>query len=73
MKQKGYKWENGMSPKEIIAQLKANNWELKRVKGSHHVFMKNGISLIVPLHKTISKGVFESIKKQVFIAESLTK
>jgi predicted RNA binding protein YcfA (HicA-like mRNA interferase family) len=69
----GYLWKKSMSPKEIIAQLKSNGWELKRIKGSHHIFLKNGISIIVPLHNSISRGVFENIKKQVVLSESMKK
>ena len=54
-----------MTAKEVISELIRNGWELKRIKGSHHIFTKNKVSLTVPLHKTLSKGVLENIKKQV--------
>ncbi|MCL1818197.1 MAG: type II toxin-antitoxin system HicA family toxin, partial [Spirochaetaceae bacterium] len=27
-----------------------DGWELDRIKGSHHIMRKNGISLSVPVH-----------------------
>ena len=62
-----------MTAKEIITELQKNNWILIRVRGSHYVFTKNGESLTVPYHKIVKKGVLESIKKQVLIAETKAK
>ncbi len=53
-----------------MAELSKNDWELTRIKGSHYIFVKNGESVIVPFHKNVKKGVFESIKKLVEIAET---
>jgi predicted RNA binding protein YcfA (HicA-like mRNA interferase family) len=58
---------------EVIAELVRNGWELKRTKGSHYIFLKNSVSLIVPFHKTLSTGVLENIKKRVKYSESIKK
>lgn len=34
-----------ISGKELCKILKQNGWELKTIKGSHHVYMKEGIHL----------------------------
>lgn len=69
-KKPDYSWKKVMTAREIIAELSKNNWELARVKGSHYIFVKNGESVIVPFHRNVKKGVFESIKKLVEIAET---
>jgi predicted RNA binding protein YcfA (HicA-like mRNA interferase family) len=67
----GYNWKRGMTAKEVISELVKNGWELKRIRGSHYIFLKNNVSLIVPFHKTISAGVLENIKKRVSYSESI--
>ena len=62
-----------MTAKEVISELVKNGWELKRIRGSHYIFLKNNVSLIVPFHKTISAGVLENIKKRVNYSESIKK
>jgi len=64
-----YSWKKVMTAKEIIIELKKNDWDLASVRGSHYKFRKNGESLIVPYHKVVKKNVLENIKKQVIIAE----
>jgi len=40
-----------MTAKEIMNILKKNGWKLDRIKGSHHVFVKQGCRPVaVPLH-----------------------
>ena len=40
-----------MTAREIIKILKANGWELERVNGSHHIFIKSGYRPVaVPYH-----------------------
>ncbi len=41
-----------ISGKELARLLERRGWELKRVKGSHHVYMKPGHSarISVPIH-----------------------
>jgi predicted RNA binding protein YcfA (HicA-like mRNA interferase family) len=41
-----------ISGKEFVRLLEQHGWELKRVKGSHHVYMKpgNSVRISVPIH-----------------------
>jgi predicted RNA binding protein YcfA (HicA-like mRNA interferase family) len=55
-----------MSGKGLVKLLKKNGWVLDRVKGSHYVMRKNGISLSVPVHtnEDLKPGILNSLKKQ---------
>ena len=41
-----------ISGKEFAKLLERRGWKLKRVKGSHHVYMKEGMNarISVPIH-----------------------
>jgi predicted RNA binding protein YcfA (HicA-like mRNA interferase family) len=55
-----------MSGKEFVRLLKKNGWVLDRIKGSHHIMRKNGLSLSVPVHanEDLKPGILNSLKKQ---------
>ena len=55
-----------MKAKELIRLLQENGRVLDRVKGSHHIFVKNGKLLSVPVHgsKEIATGTLYSILKK---------
>ena len=72
VKQPEYNWKKVMTAKEVITELKKNGWILDRIRGSHYIFLKNGIPLTVPYHKNIKKGLLEDIKKQVTLADLTT-
>jgi predicted RNA binding protein YcfA (HicA-like mRNA interferase family) len=58
------------APKEIIAILVANGFELMRTKGSHQIFVNrtNGKRTVVPMHgKDLKKGTLHGILKQAGI------
>lgn len=44
-----------VSGKELAKLFEKKGWELKRVKGSHHVYIKSGnpARISVPTHKNI--------------------
>lgn len=44
-----------VSGKEFAKLLEKKGWELKRIKGSHHVYMKseNSARISIPIHKNI--------------------
>jgi len=46
--------------------LKENGWHLDRVEGSHHILMKGGNTLSVPVHgnKDMGKGLLHALMKQ---------
>ncbi|MEJ5114008.1 type II toxin-antitoxin system HicA family toxin [Erwinia billingiae] len=57
-----------MSSRELMTLLKKNGWVLDRVKGSHHIFVKEGkenhITLPHP-EKDIAKGTLRDILKNM--------
>ncbi len=55
-----------MNAKEIIKRLKHNNWQVVRIRGSHHL-LSNGLKTVsVPVHgkKDIGIGLLKAIEKQ---------
>jgi predicted RNA binding protein YcfA (HicA-like mRNA interferase family) len=55
-----------MNGKDIIQKLKTNGWRLDRVNGSHHIMVKEGRAVPVPVHGTrdISAGLVAAIARQ---------
>ncbi|MDR3173727.1 MAG: type II toxin-antitoxin system HicA family toxin [Treponema sp.] len=55
-----------MSGKDLVKLLKENGWILDRIKGSHHIVRKNGVSLSVPVHanEDLKPGILNFFKKQ---------
>lgn len=55
-----------MNARQIMKKLEENGWQLRRVKGSHHIFARNGVTVAVPLHgaKDLGIGLIKSIEKQ---------
>lgn len=49
-----------------IKRLKAEGWEVKRVRGSHHMLKKEGRVVPVPVHgiADIGKGLLADIERQ---------
>jgi len=54
-----------MTGKELIKLLKKKGWTLDRIKGSHHIMIKEDLTVVVPVHgnREIPKGTLESILK----------
>ncbi|MCL2007194.1 MAG: type II toxin-antitoxin system HicA family toxin [Treponema sp.] len=47
-----------MTAKEVIEKLKAHGWELDRINGSHHIYVKEGCrSIPVPFHGNKDLGI----------------
>lgn len=44
-----------MKGKELVKLLRENGWELNRISGSHHIMIKDGKSLSIPVHNTDMK------------------
>ena len=59
-----------ISGKDFCKLLESRGWTLKRVSGSHHIFVKegNGERIVVPVHsnKPLKLGL---LKAQMKIAE----
>jgi predicted RNA binding protein YcfA (HicA-like mRNA interferase family) len=52
--------------KEVIAKMKAAGWSVDRVHGSHHVLVKGGKAVPVPVHGTrdLGSGLLAAIARQ---------
>ena len=55
-----------MNGKQIITRLKAEGWKLDRVHGSHHIMVKEGRAVPVPVHGTrdVGAGLLAAIVRQ---------
>ena len=56
-----------MTGKQLIKILENNNWILDRIRGSHHIMIKDNCrSVPVPVHgnKDLPKGLVNAILKQ---------
>jgi predicted RNA binding protein YcfA (HicA-like mRNA interferase family) len=63
-----------MTGKALIKILKARGWQLDRIKGSHHIMVKEGRRAIpVPVHgsKDLPKGLVKAILTQAERKEGL--
>jgi predicted RNA binding protein YcfA (HicA-like mRNA interferase family) len=54
-----------MTGKELIILLIKNGWGLDRIKGSHHIMIKQNKTLSVPVHsnKDLPVGTLNSLLK----------
>jgi predicted RNA binding protein YcfA (HicA-like mRNA interferase family) len=63
-----------ISGSEFTKTLEKNGWELKRVKGSHHVYMKAGnpARISVPIHgnKPLKIGLLKHLMKIAGLEDS---
>ncbi|MCP2519697.1 type II toxin-antitoxin system HicA family toxin [Candidatus Aminicenantes bacterium AC-335-B20] len=63
-----------ISGKEFAKLLERKGWVLKRIKGSHHIYMKEGINvrISVPIHgnKPLKLGLLKYFMKVAGIDES---
>jgi predicted RNA binding protein YcfA (HicA-like mRNA interferase family) len=55
-----------MNGKQVIAKLHAAGWTLKRVRGSHHLMQKNGVTVPIPVHggADIGRGLLAALERQ---------
>jgi len=62
------------SGKELGRLLEARGWELRSVRGSHHVYTKpgNAVRISVPIHgnKPLKIGLLKHLLRLAGIAES---
>lgn len=53
--------------------VERNGWELKRITGSHHIYVKEGVDAIlsIPVHsnRELPKGTLKSIMKDAELTE----
>ncbi len=55
-----------MSGKTLIKLLKKNGWQKDRIKGSHHIYTKDGVPVSIPVHgnEDIPEGTLQKLLKQ---------
>lgn len=55
-----------MTGKELIKLLKKEGWELDRINGSHHIMIKDRMTLSVPVHgkKDLPTGILHRLMKE---------
>ncbi len=54
-----------MNDKELLKLLKQNGWEVKRIKGSHHILQKEDKIETIPVHgKDVPSGLLNAILKR---------
>lgn len=62
-----------ISGKQLCKIVEANGWQLKRIKGSHHIFIKEDVEAIVviPVHsnRDLPIGTLKSILKDAELTE----
>ncbi len=63
-----------LSGKVLCKIIERYGWELKRVTGSHHIYAKTGVSVIlsIPVHgnRDLPKGILKSLLKDAALTES---
>ena len=63
-----------ISGKDFCRLIEQKGWVLKRINGSHHIYMKDGKEerLTIPVHKNVNLkiGLLKSFMKIAEISES---
>jgi len=57
-----------LSSAELMKYLKKNGWVLERIRGSHHIFVKEGVDHHITLphpRKDLAKGTLQEILKSM--------
>jgi predicted RNA binding protein YcfA (HicA-like mRNA interferase family) len=62
-----------ISGKMLCKIVERNGWEFKRITGSHHIYIKEGVDVIlsIPVHsnRDLPKGTLKSIMKDAELTE----
>lgn len=62
-----------ISGKKLCKIVEQNGWELKRITGSHHIYTKEGVEVIlsIPVHsnRDLPIGTLTSIMKNAELTE----
>jgi predicted RNA binding protein YcfA (HicA-like mRNA interferase family) len=65
-----------LSGKDLAKLLEQRGWELRRINGSHHIYVQPGreVRLSVPIHsnKSLKTGLLRHLLKQAGISEDET-
>ena len=62
-----------ISGKTLCKIVERNGWELKRITGSHHIYVREGVDVIlsIPVHgnRDLPMGTLKSIMKDAELVE----
>lgn len=54
-----------MKDKDLLKLLKDNGWKLDRIRGSHHIMIKDNKTEVIPVHnKDVPTGLLNTILKR---------
>ncbi len=54
-----------MESRDLIKLIKSNGWTLDRINGSHHIFIKDDKTIVIPHpRKDLKTGLVNAILKQ---------
>ncbi len=58
-----------MTGRDLLKLLMENGWELDRVRGSHHILVKESATVSVPVYgsRDVPKGTLHAILKEAGI------
>ncbi|PNW31165.1 UNVERIFIED_CONTAM: hypothetical protein BEN50_20020 [Euhalothece sp. KZN 001] len=61
-----------ISGKKLGQILERNGWKLVRIKGGHHRYQKDNMSISIPIHgnQDVKIGLLKSVMKQANLTES---
>jgi predicted RNA binding protein YcfA (HicA-like mRNA interferase family) len=61
-----------ISGKKLGEILQRKGWQLVRIKGSHHRFQKDNVSISIPIHgnQDLKIGLLKSVMKQANLTDS---
>ncbi len=61
-----------ISGKKLAKILERKGWRRIRVRGSHHRYQKNNVSISIPIHgnQDLKIGLLKSVMKQANLTES---
>lgn len=60
-----------VSGKKLAEILRKRGWQLVRIKGSHHQYTKDGVTVSIPIHSNVDLkiGLLKAIMKQTNLQE----
>jgi predicted RNA binding protein YcfA (HicA-like mRNA interferase family) len=55
-----------MSGRDLVRRLEKDGWKLDRISGSHHVMVKDNVTVSVPVHanKDLGTGLLNKLLKE---------
>ncbi|NDG85533.1 MAG: type II toxin-antitoxin system HicA family toxin [Proteobacteria bacterium] len=54
-----------ISGRDLAKELIKEGWRVKSQKGSHLKLEKEGVMVVIPMHRELKKGTEHAIRKQV--------